>query len=399
MNYIRKIFLVALLFVAGMQTAHSQSLLFRMPYLSWDSPLFNPALSGTSSSLRAQTAVIRSALPRNYIQYFNVDNQFARKSRVSKKGELIYPLYFFTGGLSAINYSNQVTGFSPDYRFTEVRANFGFRYHSPYGVETAEIYNIDKFSASKRTSKWFFAGNLEVTNVDADIRDNSLLLNSNINFNDDTNGFIINSPNAFGTQSGTTLGAGLLGFFSLKAPDYDVKPDRKPFAYFQGGYRATFTKIDENFIEFLPLNVIHIDFHSIVNFWHAGNTIKRNLSFTAGYVRMWQGPELTRHRGALTLHYFNEKDWGADFGFELTDGFASFILGGKTMFDGNLLSADLIIGTVYDGTGIEVSGDNELSFRFALSYEFWSDWLENDGKIPSGKPSKRGRSSGRAGKN
>ncbi|MEL7147531.1 MAG: hypothetical protein AAFO69_14245, partial [Bacteroidota bacterium] len=360
---------------------------------------FNPALSGSSSSLRAQTAMLQTALPNNYIQYFNVDHQFARRSREKKNGTLVYPLYFLTGGLSAINYSNQVTGVSPDYRFTEIRANFGFRFHSPYGAENAEIYNVNWFSATKRTSKWFVAGNLEVTNVDADIRDNNLLRNSNIDFNSGTNGFIINTPNAVGTQSGTTLGAGLLGFFSLKAPDYEIKPDRKPFAYFQTGYRATFTKIDENFIEFLPLNVIHADFHSIVNFWHAGNTIKRNLSFTLGYVRMWQGQDLIRHRGAFTLHYFNENDWGTDFGFEFTDGFASFILGFKAMFDGNLLSVDTSVGTVYDGTGIEVRGDNALSFRIALSYEFWSDWIVKNGQGNGPKSSRRGKSRSRAGSN
>ena len=402
-NIYQKTCFVVLLITLSMTPVLSQSLLFRVPYFSWDSPNFNPATNGKTGSLRGQYMLGRTVLPDNELHTFALDGQVKFKKREYQLFKFMkaesYPRLFPTWGITAMRYRE-----GGEYAFHEMTGNVGLRIGVPNKSErTWAGRRGHLYSATEYNSKLFLAGSYSRTIVNVDLFENDLVFNSGINFDPDNNGFDDLQGRSVPGETAGVSGLGLLLFWSIMDPMFN-KPDGKPVVYVQAGYRETFKPLNTLLIDYNKLQVIHTDLHFMLPL---GKVVKNlnTLSMTLSYLYLDQNQEdglsfnqtFSQNRFVATLHYFNERQIGFDIGTEVDKQQLSVFAAGKfrkyqvqyTFYGSIGFISDQFDDIVFRG----INGTE--NFKFGLSMEFFGKKDKN----PFGKSNDKGGSQGRAGQN
>jgi len=395
----KKGLVLAFTILCAFSQLQGQTLLFRVPYLSWNSPYFNAALSGSTGAYRVQTFIVNTALPDNHIRSLSVDGQLKRRARFSGDANQnkTKPRLLFTGGLSLLNYNENPIRGGESFGLSEYSGNIGFRIMLPNQKEKDQARNsTHKFAATNRQSKAFGAFSLEYLHVSSNLIDNSRVFNSDITFNSTTNNFSNDQSDVGGIENGGTFTVNFLYFYSIKDPS-DDKPDGKPVSFIQAGYKNTTSKIETDFIDYRILKVFHVDFHSKLDLGDNLNKIFRSLSYTLSYGRIEQNKDaflkfnsgsFHQNRGIVTLHYYYEKELGFDVGFEYLKGRHSIFLGSKVKSGkSGLFSLFVSFGFVRDNQGVDIQGDRITSTQVSIGYESWGRSMV---KIASNRKSRKG---------
>lgn len=326
-DMIKTIALLGILVIIFVSPASAQSLLFRLPYATWENTIFNQSFSGNEGTFRAQYMIGKTGLPTNDIHTFSADGQVYRFGRThfTENGSLreYKPELFITGGLNMLSYS-----VNDQYSFGEYTGNIGFRISIPNKRDRVESIGAGyRYQATKQTSSNFLAINVFSTNVRANLFSNAFSFNNDINFNLNTNNFATNSGTVIDQENIWVNGLSGLFFLSI-IPPRDNKPDNKPVLYMQLGYRDTFSNPKGVLVDYRSLRVVNTDIHFA---WPFGNPdrIQNSLSLTLSYVRIDQNDNarfltffdnaaFSQDRLVATLHFQNEKPIGFDAGFEYT---------------------------------------------------------------------------------